>query len=67
MDSVILVELHDKYKNYLMLPEHYITKEAKLFINHKELISMIYEGKLINYIQKKNYIIDFRMLKECLR
>lgn len=73
VDLEIPIDLYEKFKDYPMLPEHYIPKEGELFEYQKNLIkdkigNAPKEGKLITTLHsKKDYVIDFRMLKECLR
>ena len=73
VDLEIPIDLYEKFKDYPMLPEHYIPKEGELSEYQKNLIkekigNAPKEGKLITTLHlKKDYVIDFRMLKECLR
>lgn len=72
-DLEIPPELHNKFRDYPMLPEHYTPKYEELSDYQKSLIDRNIGnkpkyGKLVcNLYSKKDYIIDFRMLKECLR
>lgn len=73
VDLEIPAELHDKFKDYPMLPEHYTPSLEELSDYQRELIKKKIgttpaNPKLINTLKpKKNYIIDYRMLKECIR
>ncbi|XP_029675597.1 uncharacterized protein LOC115243062 [Formica exsecta] len=71
VDLDIPLELHDKFKNYPMLPEHYVPSYDELSEYQKEMISKgigkIPTGaKLMCTLKSKNnYLIDYRMLQEC--
>jgi hypothetical protein len=72
VDLDIPIELHDKFKDYPLLPEHYIPNYNELSDYQKQLIEKKIgtkpkDSKLIQTLKhKQNYIIDYRMLKECL-
>jgi hypothetical protein len=75
VDLEIPKELHKKFKDYPLLPEHYKPNLEELSFYQKELISMKIgknptDTKLISTLKpKENYtsIIDYRMLQECIK
>nr|XP_018912649.1 PREDICTED: uncharacterized protein LOC109040960 [Bemisia tabaci] len=72
-DLQIPEELYPYFENYPMLPDHYMAKEEELSPYQKKLIekevgSQPKVAKLMNTMyDKEDYIIDYRLLKECLR
>lgn len=72
VDLEIPKELHDKFKDYPLLPEHTIPNKNELSDYQKDLVNrnighQSNVGKLLcTLYDKRDYVIDYRMLKECL-
>lgn len=65
--------MHTKFKDYPLLPEHYKPNLEEQSPYQKELISMKIgknptDTKFISTLKpKENYVIDYRMLQECIK
>nr|XP_018906984.1 PREDICTED: uncharacterized protein LOC109036984 [Bemisia tabaci] len=75
VDLEIPTELHDKFADFPMLPEKYVPELDELSEYQRHLIEIgIGKApnpevcKLISTLkEKRNYVVDYRMLKECLK